>query len=337
MEISTWLLLCSLVAWGVVFLLRALRFEHSELSAFELLRRGEKGDSGASDELRREMALPRLETLVRLVASVMMVIAIALTVAACGWVLGLVLASLLSLAAGAVARVPFVGRGASRMSGPYESRLISRIAEWSWLDVFDEITQAAPDRGASSKDELRHMIDRSSAVLSRDELQRLKASMSLDDHAVRDVMTPVSVLETADINDALGPLVLDGLHKTGHSRFPVINKDIHHVEGILYLHDIINLKSAKQTVREAMDSRVHYIHEEQTLEHALHGFLRTHRHMFIVVNDYRETVGVLTLEDVIETLLGKKIVDEFDQFEDLRVVAASNPRKNNLPKGKTDI
>jgi CBS domain containing-hemolysin-like protein len=46
---------------------------------------------------------------------------------------------------------------------------------------------------------------------------------------------------------------------------------------------------------------------------------------------------VLALEDVIEAVLGKHIVDEFDQFEDLRAVAASNPRKNNLPKRKTDV
>ena len=190
---------------------------------------------------------------------------------------------------------------------------------------------------AASKAELAHIIQQSAGVLSKDELLRLLAGMTLDADAVQDVMTPVSVIDTIGVGDGLGPLVLDALHKTGHSRFPVIDGDVHHIVGILYLHDIINLKSAKATVRDAMDKRVHYIHENQSLEHALHGFLTTHRHLFVVVNDYRETVGVVTLEDVLERLLGKKIVDEFDTFDDLRAVAESNPRKNNLPKGKTDI
>lgn len=337
MQISTVPLLFALVFWVIVFMLRAIHLERSVMSRFELDRRSRQGDVDAAAMLSRDAALPRLETLVRLLAAVGMVAAIALSIAACGWLLGIVLAGLLSIAAGAIARSRLVVRLVSRLFMSYESAIISRIAEWRWLDWFDEIVPSAPNVRADSKDELGYIIEQSAGVLSRDELRRLQAAMSLEDHAVKDVMTPVSVMETADINDALGPLVLDGLHKTGHSRFPVVNGDIHHIEGILYLHDIINLKSAKQTVREAMDPRVHYIHQEQSLEHALHGFLRTHRHLFIVVNDYRETVGVLTLEDVLETLLGKKIVDEFDQFDDLRRVAASNPRKNNLPKGKTDI
>ena len=197
--------------------------------------------------------------------------------------------------------------------------------------------QTGRDTIATSKAELGYIIERSASVLTRDELLRVQASLALDSHSVEDVMTPVSVVDAIEVQESLGPLVLDSLHKTGHSRFPVIDRDIDHVVGILYLHDIINLKSAKSTVREAMDPRVHYIHEKQSLERALHGFLKTHRHLFVVVNDYRETVGVLTLEDVLETLLGKKIVDEFDQYDDLRAVAESNPRKNNSPKGKTDI
>ena len=51
-----------------------------------------------------------------------------------------------------------------------------------------------------------------------------------------------------------------------------------------------------------------------------------------MVNQFRETVGLLTLEDVLEALLGRKINDEFDAYDDLRQVAAYNPRKNNLPE-----
>jgi Mg2+/Co2+ transporter CorB len=337
MQTPVWLLVGDILLWIGIFVLHAIRFNPTTLSPFELKRRSQSGDSEALKIDERERLLPRLQTLRRVIEAVCLVVATALTILVLGWILGTAVASLLSLLVGTIARLRLVASAAAKLYEPHESRLLDMVEEWRWLDWFRSATAEGRDVTATSKAELQYIVERSASVLSRDELLRFRASLALDTHSVEDVMTPVSVLEVADVHDSLGPLVLDDLHKTGHSRFPVIEGDVHHIVGVLYLHDIINLKSAKPTVREAMDPRVHYIHEHQSLEHALHGFLRTHRHLFIVVNDYRETVGVLTLEDVLETLLGKKIVDEFDQYEDLRAVAESNPRKNNLPKGKTDI
>ena len=80
-----------------------------------------------------------------------------------------------------------------------------------------------------------------------------------------------------------------------------------------------------------MDEEVCFIHEDQDLSHALKAFIKTEKLLFIVVNSYRETVGVLTLEDVIESMIGQKINDEFEQHTDLRAVAAKNIRANNSP------
>lgn len=318
-------------------MVHAIRITTTTLSAFELKRRAESGDHDAVQISEREQLVPRLRALRRVTEVVLLVVAVALTIAVFGWVIGVVIASLLSLFLDTAARLTMVERAVRTLYVPREPHLLGHIKTWGWLDWFRGVTESDGDIVATSRAELRYIVERSAAVVTRDELLRLQASLAFDTHAVEDVMTPISVVDVANVSDSLGPLVLDDLHKTGHSRFPVIDRDVHHVVGILYLHDIINLKSAKPSVREAMDPRVHYIHEHQTLEHALNGFLKSHRHLFVVVNDYRETVGVLTLEDVLETLLGKRIVDEFDQYEDLRAVAESNPRKNNLPKGKTDI
>jgi CBS domain containing-hemolysin-like protein len=132
--------------------------------------------------------------------------------------------------------------------------------------------------------------------------------------------------------------VLDDLHKTGHSRFPVTDGDIDHVIGMLHIQDIFTLDAKRSvTAEKAMEPRVFYIREDQTLDHALVAFLRTHHHLFIVVNEFRETVGILSLEDVIEALLGRKIIDEFDTHEDLRLVAMRNPRGNNHPLKSEDV
>lgn len=325
------------VLWIAIFVVHAIQLSSTSLSPFELKRRAESGDGDAQKLDEREKLLPRLQTLRRIIEAVLLVLATALAIVVFGWLFGTVIASVLSLLVGTIARLKPVMELAKNFYESREQPLLDLVADWQWLDWFRGAMQESRDAVATSKAELGYIIERSAGVLSRDELLRVQAGLALDSHSVEDVMTPVSVVDAIDAHESLGPLVLDSLHKTGHSRFPVIDHDVHHVVGILYLHDIINLKSVKSTVREAMDPRVHYIHEKQSLERALHGFLKTHRHLFVVVNDYRETVGVLTLEDVLETLLGKKIVDEFDQYDDLRAVAESNPRKNNLPKGKTDI
>jgi CBS domain containing-hemolysin-like protein len=332
-----WLFLSNVILWVLAYAFEAVQLRPTSLSDFELKRRAESGDGDAQELTKREELLPRLQALHRIVESILVVLATALTIVVFGWVLGTVIASALSLLLGTAGRVAPFATAVQNMYAKNEQHLLGLVEGWRWLEWFRGVGMRGHEVIATSKPELQYIIERSATVLTRDELLRFQASLTLDNHTVEDVMTPVSVVETADVKDALGPLVLDGLHKTGHSRFPVIDGDINHVVGILYLRDIINLRSTKATVKEAMDPRVHYIHENQTLEHALNGFLRTHHHLFVVVNDYRETVGVLALEDVIETLLGKKIVDEFDRYDDLRAVAESNPRKNNLPKGKTDI
>lgn len=337
MDVPIWLLVLLTVLWLTVFMLHALRFAGSTLSRFELARRAESGDAIAQKEREKEMLLPRLMTLRALTIAVLTVLATSLAIVAFGWLGGTLIATALVLLTGIVQRLGILRRAATTLYSGREAGLMHLVHDWAWLDWLRGFEQQSPDAVAASKAELRHIVERSAAVLAHDERLRLQAGLSFDDHTVEDVMTPISVVDTVNESDGLGPMVLDELHRTGHSRFPVIGSDIHHVVGMLYLCDIINLKSSKASVREAMEAKVHYIHENQTLEHALNGFLRTHHHLFIVVNDYRETVGVLALEDVLEAMLGKKIVDEFDQYEDLRAVAESNPRKNNVPKGKTDI
>lgn len=337
METTTWLLLIDITAWLGLFFVSLIRIEQPPFSEFELKRRAESGDQEAAVQYQRRQLLPRFFALKQVIHTVLAILAVALALASLGWIVGSVVAFVLLLSLAPLTRFAPAVRLVRRVYSPYESRLFERLRVWGWLDTVRSFTDAPVEYAATSRIELYHMIERSAAVLGRDELLRFQASRAFDEHTVEDVMTPVSVVDLVTVTDPLGPLVLDGLHKTGHSRFPVMDQDIHHIVGILYLHDIINLKSAKSMVREAMDPRVHYIHEKQSLEQALHGFLKTHHHLFVVVNDYRETVGVLTLEDVLEALVGKKIVDEFDRFEDLRAVAESNPRKNNLPKGKSDI
>ena len=86
-----------------------------------------------------------------------------------------------------------------------------------------------------------------------------------------------------------------------------------------------------------MKKAVYYVNEEKQLDHALQAFLKTKHHLFIVVNGFEEIVGILTIEDVLEEVLGKEIVDEFDQYEDLRAVAALQAKKDTKQRTHAPI
>jgi CBS domain containing-hemolysin-like protein len=64
-----------------------------------------------------------------------------------------------------------------------------------------------------------------------------------------------------------------------------------------------------------------YIHDEQSLHDALAAIIKTHHHLLIVVNSFEEFVGVISIEDIFEQIVGRSIQDEFDQYDDLRAVA----------------
>lgn len=329
-------MIVAVAAWLLLLAVRSLVLARPELGEFELRRRAALDDDSAKHQLEKSLALPRLRTVKRLVELALVVLATSLSLVSLGWWGGLLLSLLMVAVIELTAGHGWLSGLVDRYYRSYEPSLLAGVRRAAWVDGF-VLTDRSTGPRINSKPELQHLLEVSPGVLTADEARSIVSLLNFSDKTVADIMTPRSVVKTVGADDGVGPLVLDGLHKTGHSRFPVIEGDIDHVVGMLYLHDLINLRSNHESVRQAMRTPVHYIRQDQDLEHALHGFLRTHHHLFIVVNEYRETVGIISLEDVIEAMLGRTIVDEFDEFHDLRQVAARNPNKNNQPKRFKDI
>jgi CBS domain containing-hemolysin-like protein len=313
---------------------------HTSMSAFELGRRSNNGDARAREIARREKLLVDVVSLQRVFSALLLVLLVTLMIATFGWLVGIILATLIALEYGAVARIRIVQRKSQKLYERYEPALLRFIEKNAGL--FRVLRNVSSDTSAvsrlESREELQHLVEGSGALLSTDEKRLISHGLSFETLRVREIMTPRGVIDSIGKKELLGPLVLDDLHKTGHSRFPVIDGDIDHVIGMLHVRDILTLDIKRSvTAEKAMEARVFYIREDQTLQHALAAFLRTHHHLFVVVNEFRETVGILSLEDVIEKLLGRKIIDEFDMHDDLRVVAARNLRDNNLPQKREDV
>lgn len=165
--------------------------------------------------------------------------------------------------------------------------------------------------------------------IDESELEIAQHALTFGDVLVRDVLTPRRVVKTVSIEDKVGPVLMADLHKSGFSRFPVYDQREDNIVGTLFLRDATDVK-AGGTVREIMRSnRICYVHEEQPLTEALQAVLKTHRHLMIVVNSFEEYVGIITIEDVLEQIVGKPIIDEFDQYDDMRAVAAKMAAKDH--------
>jgi CBS domain containing-hemolysin-like protein len=155
-------------------------------------------------------------------------------------------------------------------------------------------------------------------------------ALTFGDKLVRDIMTPRRAVKMVAASDTIGPLLMDELHSSGFSRFPVVNAPTKEanpqIVGTLYFKEVM-AHQAGGKVADVMKKGVHYINETQTLREALNEFLKTQHHLLVVMNDFAEIAGVVSLEDVMEQILGQKIADESNQPEDPRAEALEEAQK----------
>ncbi len=336
----TFLVILSSVGFILLIGVAGMRPAQSVISTSELERRAKRANHEAKTALHREKYLPDVITLLRVKTTLLLVALVLLLVVTFGWLLGIIIGVIIALEYSAIARLRPIQRISQSLYQKLEPRLLRFVEKASPLLA---ILRGAPTSDADSyrrfdsREELQQLVDQSGNVLSDDERKVIIHSLGFKEQRVDSVMTPVGMIESIKKTEFLGPLVLSELHEAGHSRLPVIGMDLNHVVGTLHLMDLLSLDVKRSvTAEKAMEARVYYIHADQTLEHALAAFLRTHHHLFIVINSNRETVGLLTLEDVVEALLGRKIIDE-DDHENQRAVAAYEAEPNNSPEKHTDV
>ncbi len=186
--------------------------------------------------------------------------------------------------------------------------------------------------GLYTKDDLIDLLKQQKGQLDnripKDELLIARNGLTFGEKLVRDIMMPRRVMKTVNSSEAVGPILMEELHKSGHSRYPVFEGKKDNFVGILYMRDMVRAR-AGGLVKNLMEKKVYYVHDESNLGEVLDAFIKTHHHMFLVVNNFEEVVGLVTMEDILEQILGKPILDEFDQYDNLRAVAAKAARKEH--------
>lgn len=178
----------------------------------------------------------------------------------------------------------------------------------------------------ATEDDIRAVVSlsRQAGGIQPHEEMSIRNILSLDRKHVHDIMTPRTVVFSmpADITVAEAYEKPDFWH---YSRVPVYGEDNEDIVGIVMRRRVLQEVAAdREGVRLAeIMQPVHYVLESQTLDTLLFQFLDVRVHLFAVLDEYGGLAGVVSLEDVLEEIIGREIVDESDTVTDLRELARS--------------
>lgn len=329
-------IICFLFASALLVLVAAMRPRRSPLSLYELERREHTKNPSARAELRREILITDVISVIRVIGAILLVLTVVMAIEAFGGIAGTVVGVLVALLYGRSAKLEAVRVLADRVYEHFEPMLLRFVELHPKLcEAVRSTTSERVDYRPASREEFEHLVENSGSVLKESEKKLLLNNLHFGDKRVEEVMTPRGVITAIKHDTLIGPLALNDLHQTGHERFPVYEGDIDHIVGLLYIHDLVTLSNKESKTAEAlMEGKVFYVEQTQTLREALAAFLHVKHHLFVVINEYRETAGIITLEDVIEAMIGQRIIDEFDVHDDMRIVAARSAKfNNNSPHG----
>lgn len=181
----------------------------------------------------------------------------------------------------------------------------------NWFDRISQALLGEPQDREQLIDLLRDAQSRE--LLDADALAMIEGALQVSEQHVRDIMVPraqmVVVQRDAPIEDILSVIV-----ESGHSRFPVVTDDKDEVSGILLakdlLHHFAEQNDKRFSIREYLRPAV-YIPESKRLNTLLAEFRSSRNHMAIVVDEYSGVSGLITIEDVLEQIVGD-IDDEYD-------------------------
>ncbi len=196
-----------------------------------------------------------------------------------------------------------------------EDRPSSGSAQRTWIERISQVLLSEPKDREQLVELLRDAQKRD--LFDADALAMIEGVLQVSEMQVRDIMIPRSqmvVLDRGDAPEVMVPTILE----SGHSRFPVIGDSRDEVVGILLAKDLLRLSSAAGkehfNVREILRPAI-FIPESKRLNVLLKEFRASRNHMAIVVDEYGGVAGMVTIEDVLEQIVGE-IEDEHDIDDD---------------------
>ena len=173
------------------------------------------------------------------------------------------------------------------------------------------------DESNSNTESLTIQLDDQGELLEEHEVRMIKGVFELDKKVVREIMIPRVDMTSAEINTPISEIA-DNMLSTGHSKIPVYSEELDKIKGIIHSMDILQSISDMQNLNsEILKNKIRpviFVPESKTLEDLLTEFQEKRMQMAIVVDEYGGVSGLVTVEDVVEEIVGE-LHDEFDTGE----------------------
>lgn len=165
--------------------------------------------------------------------------------------------------------------------------------------------------------DLNLTVDNEGEPLEEFEVRMIRGVVELDTTIAREIMVPRVDIEAVEIMTPLSGVV-DRMIESGHSRLPVYRDDLDHIEGLVYARDLLKIlndpSDGPTMLTQEMLRDPLFIPETKTLEELLTEFQERRVHIAIVIDEYGGAEGIVTIEDLLEEIVGE-IQDEFDYGE----------------------
>lgn len=176
-----------------------------------------------------------------------------------------------------------------------------------------------------SRAELAAMADiaNQSGGIENDESEILKNLLLFKETQVRDIMTPRTVVYAVHEATDIDTFLTEAMQKP-FSRIPIYNKDRDNMRGFILKSDLMSAKLREATLGKSLADfmrPIKAVSNKETIYDAFKMMTQEKQHLMLVVDEFGGMEGVVTMEDIVETLLGMEIVDEADRTEDMQVLA----------------
>lgn len=161
-------------------------------------------------------------------------------------------------------------------------------------------------------------------IISKMQSHLIEQTVELSKIKAKDIMVSMENIHTIPLNSSLAEALIEA-HKEHHTRFPVIDKDIDNIVGYVNFKDIVSalrINPSDPTLK-GIKRPIEYVNPDMSVPELLGIFTRGYQHIVIVKNKEHKTMGMITLEDMVETLIGN-IEDEYDNPPDFIVQLTEN-------------
>ena len=203
----------------------------------------------------------------------------------------------------------------------------------NWLEKISKLLLREPEDREQLVKLLHSSFEKN--LMDADALSMIEGVLQVSDMQAGDIMVPRAQVGVMNINDPMEKIIEYAI-ETAHSRFPVINENKDDVIGILLAKDLLRYyqNDAKFDLREKLRPAV-FIPESKRLNILLEDFRKNRNHIAIVVDEYGGVAGIVTIEDVLEQIVGD-IEDEFD-FDDSESNIVMDSKDKYRVKAQTDL